>query len=57
MNKVLIINLYMYICEHILPHTFNPGYFVVEHVGMPFWKFFLRRTQPGTAFWNLLFLG
>jgi hypothetical protein len=31
--------------------------FVMEHVGMPFWKFFFRRMQPGTAFQNLLFLG
>jgi hypothetical protein len=33
------------------------GIFVMERVGMPFWKFFFRRMQPGTAFRNLLFLG
>jgi hypothetical protein len=33
------------------------GIFVTECAGMPFQKFFLRRTQPGKAFQNLLFLG
>jgi len=30
---------------------------VTEHIETQFWKLFLRMTQPGTAFWNLLFLG
>jgi hypothetical protein len=30
--------------------------FVMEHAGMPFQKFFLRRTQAETVFWNLFYL-
>jgi hypothetical protein len=32
------------------------GVFETELAGMLFQKFFLRRTQAGTAFWNLFFL-
>lgn len=36
-------------------HTVT-GIFVTECAKMPFQKFFLWRTQVGTAFWNLFFL-
>jgi hypothetical protein len=29
------------------------GIFVTEHAGMLVQKFFLRRMQAGTTFWNL----
>jgi hypothetical protein len=33
-------------------YNFQQG-FLWQLTGMPFWKFFLRRTQAGTAFQNL----